>query len=109
MCTTQGVFSVPNCECWELPGFVELMDVCEVHLLLAPRPVLFESAEQDGCFPIKFTRQGFARVRAGYRVFGAAENSVQQDTWPSGHEWHGQVAYPFVDKVLGGQAATAGR
>ena len=42
MCTTAGVFSVPNCPCWQLPGFVGLMDVCEVNLLIAPRPVLFE-------------------------------------------------------------------
>ena len=103
MCTTEGVFSVPNCECWQLPGFVELMDVCEVHLLIAPRPVLFESAEQDGCFPIRHTRAGFERIRAGYRVFGV-EASAQQDTWPAGHEWHGVVAYPFVDKVLGGHS-----
>ncbi len=104
MCTTEGVFSVPNCDCWELPGFVELMDVCEVHLLIAPRPLLFESAQRDGCFPIQYTRQGYERVRAGYRLFGA-EDQVQQDTWPAGHEWHGAVAYPFVDRVLGGHAA----
>jgi len=106
MCTTEGVFSVPNCACWCLPGFVELMDVCEVHLLIAPRPLLFESAERDGCFPIRYTRQGYARVRAGYAVFGA-EEAVAQDTWPAGHEWHGVVAYPFVDKVLGGHAAAS--
>ena len=104
MCTTEGVFAVPNCPCWELPGFVELMDVCEVHLLIAPRPLLFESAEQDTCFPIEYTRQGFARVQAGYRVFGA-EDKVQQDVWPAGHEWHGEMAYPFIDQALGGHAA----
>jgi acetyl esterase/lipase len=104
MCTTEGVFSVPNCACWELPGFVELMDVCEVHLLIAPRPVLFESAEFDTCFPIRYTKEGYARIRAGYGVFGA-EQSVLQDVWPAGHEWHGQKAYPLVDKVLGGRAA----
>ena len=71
MCTTEGVFAVPNCPCWQLPGFVNLMDVCEVHLLIAARPVLFESAEGDPCFPIRYTREGFARIRAGYRVFGA--------------------------------------
>jgi dienelactone hydrolase len=104
MCTTEGVFAVPNCPCWELPGFVDLMDVCEVHLLIAPRPLLFESAEHDNCFPIKYTRQGFTRVRAGYRVFGAEDN-VRQDVWPAGHEWHGDMAYPFIDKALGGHAA----
>jgi len=104
MCTTEGVFSVPNCACWCLPGFVELMDVCEVHLLIAPRPLLFESAERDGCFPIRHTRQGYGRVRAGYKVFGA-EDAVRQDVFPGVHEWRGAVAYPFVDKALGGHAA----
>ena len=108
MCTTEGVFSVHNCECWELPGFVELMDVCEVHLLIAPRPLLFESAERDNCFPIQFTRQGYARVRAGYELFDA-EDQVHQDTWPAGHEWHGKVAYPFVDQLLGGHAGNEAR
>lgn len=105
MCTTAGVFSVPNCPCWELPGFVDLMDVCEVNLLIAPRAVLFESAELDGCFPIRHCRDGFARIRAGYQVFGAAAADVQQDTWVAGHEWHGKQAYPLVDRVLGGHAA----
>jgi hypothetical protein len=106
MCTTEGVFSVPNCVCWQLPGLVELMDVCEVHLAIAPRPVVFESAQFDGCFPIRFTREGFQRILAGYKVFGA-EGAAVQDVWPSGHEWHGTVAYPTVDKVLGGHAARA--
>jgi len=104
MCTTEGVFSVPNCECWQLPGLVELMDICEVHLLIAPRRVVFESAELDGCFPIRYTREGFQRIRAGYKVFGA-EDAVVQDVWRAGHEWHGQIAYPVVDKILGGRAA----
>jgi hypothetical protein len=104
MCTTEGVFSVPNCPCWELPGFVGLMDVCEVHLLIAPRPVLFESAEYDPCFPIRYTKEGYARIRAGYGVFGA-EGECLQDVWPAGHEWHGVKAYPLVDRVLGGRAA----
>jgi len=104
MCTTAGVFSVPNCACWELPGLVELMDICEVHLLVAPRPLLVESAEQDGCFPIRYTKEGYQRLRAGFRVFGA-EEAVTQDTWPAGHEWHGAMAYPLVDEVLGGHAA----
>ena len=104
MCTTEGVLAVPNCVCWQLPGLVELMDVCEVHLAIAPRPVVFESAELDGCFPIRFTREGFQRIRAGYKVFGN-EAAVAQDVWTAGHEWHGAIAYPTVDKILGGHAA----
>jgi len=104
MCTTQGVFSVPNCVCWQLPGLVELMDICEVNLMIAPRPAVFESAQFDGCFPIRFTREGFQRIRAGYKVFGAPDAAVQ-DIWPAGHEWHGAIAYPTIDRVLGGRSA----
>jgi dienelactone hydrolase len=104
MCTTEGVFSVPNCKCWRLPGLVELMDICEVHLLIAPRPVVFESAAQDGCFPLRYTKEGYARIRAGYEVWGAAKAAVQ-DIWEAGHEWHGAVAYPAIDRALGGRAA----
>lgn len=107
MCTTQGVLSVPNCPCWQLPGLVELMDICEVHLLIAPRPVLFESAEKDNCFPIHHCREGFARIKTGYKLWGA-EEAIAQDIWPAGHEWHGDLAYAFVDKALGGRAATPG-
>ena len=108
MCTTEGVFSVPNCACWRLPGFVELMDVCEVNLLIAPRCALFESAERDNCFPVQHTKAGFARIRAGYEVFGAGR-AAKHDVFAGTHEWHGTVAYPTVDKVLGGWAAEVAR
>lgn len=106
MCTTEGIFSVPNCPCWRLPGFVDLMDVCEVHLLIAPRPVLFESAENDPYFPIAQSRKGFLRIRAGYRIFNA-EAACLQDVFPDDHRVHGPMAYPFLDCILGGRAADA--
>jgi len=103
MCTTEGCLAVPNCECWELPGLFTLMDICEVNLLLAPRPVVFESSLRDGCFPINFCRDGFARIREGYALFGAKDD-VWQDIWDAGHEWHGELAYPMMDGVLKGNA-----
>ena len=30
---------------------------------------------------------------------------MRQDVFPGVHEWRGAVAYPFVDKALGGHAA----
>ena len=108
MCTTEGCLSVPNCVCWEMPGFFTLMDVCEINLLLAPRPVVFESSLRDNCFPINFCRDGFAKIREGYGVFGA-KDAVSQDTWNAGHEWHGELAYPMIDDVLKGNATTVYR
>ena len=62
-----------------------------------------ESAERDTCFPVRYTRQGYARIRAGYKVFGA-EDAVKHDVFPGVHEWRGVASYPFVDKALGGHA-----
>ena len=103
MCTTEGCLTVPNCVCWEMPGFFTLMDVCEINILMAPRPVVFESSLRDGCFPINHCREGFARIREGYRVFGA-QDAVSQDVWDAGHEWHGERAFPMMDEILNGEA-----
>ena len=108
MCTTAGCLRVPNCECWELPGFFTLMDVCEINILLAPRPVVFESSLRDGCFPINDCRDGYARIREGYTVFGA-KDVVWQDIWDAGHEWHGELAYPVIDSALKGNAGAVYR
>ena len=35
----------------------------------------------------------------------SSRSDVQQNVWPAGHEWPGDMAYPLIDKVLGGHAA----
>ena len=66
---------------------------------------MFENAIYDDCFPIEECKNGFNRIRQGYKVF-SAEDRVRQDVWPAKHTWHGEKAYPFVDGILGGDAAS---
>jgi dienelactone hydrolase len=99
MCTTEGVLRVPNCPCWCPPGLLDLCDIAEVHILVAPRPLLFESATEDNCFPIDATREGFKKILRGYAALGAPEN-VQQHLFPGGHAWNGAVAYDFMERAL---------
>lgn len=101
MCTTEGVLSIRNCPCWMPPGLRELCDIAEVHILFAPRPMLFESAVEDGCFPIRTTEEGFAKIRRGYEVMDAGEK-VKQHTFPGGHAWNGGQAYDFIERALKG-------
>ncbi|MCP4644239.1 MAG: acetylxylan esterase [bacterium] len=99
MCTTEGVLSVHNCPCWMPPGLLELCDVADVHILVAPRPLLFESAVGDGCFPVRCTREGYWSVLRGYSLLGTPLN-VRQHTFPGGHAWNGGVAYGFIERAL---------
>ncbi len=72
-------------------------------LLAETKPVVYERFEKAAAVT---PHRGVTWVEdvVGYGIFGAAE-AVKQDSWPAGHEWHGDVAYPFVDNVLGGHAA----
>jgi dienelactone hydrolase len=104
MCTTEGVLSVHNCPCWMPPGLHDLCDIADVHILIAPRPLLFESAVGDGCFPIRCTREGYWRILRGYTLLGVPFN-VRQHTFPGGHAWNGGVAYDFMERALKDEAA----
>jgi hypothetical protein len=81
------------------PGLLELCDVSEVHILIAPRPLLFDSATEDECFPIDATESGYKRVRRGYTLFEAEEH-VRHHTFPGGHAWNGGEAYEFMVDAL---------
>lgn len=102
MCSTEGVLRVPNCPCWMPPGLLELCDIAEVHILIAPRPLLIESAISDGCFPIDATQNGFDKIVRGYTTLGAVQN-VRRHTFPGGHAWSGEQAYPFLENALNSQ------
>lgn len=99
LCTTEGVLSIFNCPCWMPPGLLELCNIAEVHILIAPRPLLFESAVSDNCFPIPATEEAYRKVLRGYEVLGAPL-AVRQHTFPGGHAWNGGVAYEFIGRAL---------
>ena len=40
-------------------------------------------------------------------AFGA-ETAAVHDVFPGVHEWHGTLAFPFIDKALGGHAGRRG-
>ncbi len=99
LCTTEGVLSIHNCPCWMTPGLLTLCDIAEVHILIAPRPLLFESAIADECFPIFCVRQAYQKVVSGFNAFNAAER-VRQHRFPGGHAWSGAMAYRFLEEAL---------
>lgn len=99
LCSTEGVLSIHNCPCWMTPGLLSLCDIAEVHILIAPRPVLFESAIADECFPISCTEDAYRAVVKGYQAFSAADK-VRRHVFPGGHAWNGAMAYRFMAQAL---------
>ena len=83
-----------------LPGIATELDHAELGALVAPRPLLIESGTDDVLFPVEAARDEFERLAAAYAGFGAPDRVVH-DVFDGGHRWHGEQAYPFLERWLG--------
>lgn len=75
-----------HCDCmwWINTG---LWDLADVGALIAPRPLLIASANQDGIFPLDSIRKVHAQLERLYRTLGSADRIRLVET-PGGHSYH---------------------
>jgi len=83
-----------------LPGMLGQLEHVDLGALVAPRPLLIESGDQDDLFPVAAAEAGFSTLRKVYSALGAPEGSLVHDVFPAGHQWHGEQAYPFLERWL---------
>jgi cephalosporin-C deacetylase-like acetyl esterase len=75
-----------HCDCmWWVN--TALWDLADIGALIAPRPLLIASANQDGIFPIESIRRVHGQLERLYRTLGRAENIRFVET-PGGHSYH---------------------
>jgi len=83
-----------------LPGMLGRIEHVDLGALVAPRPLLVESGTDDDLFPAPVATAEAERLLAVYEALGAGDRLVH-DVFEGGHEWHGVVAYPFLERWLG--------
>jgi len=83
-----------------LPGMLGQLEHLDLGALVAPRPLLVESGEKDDLFPATVARAGIEKLRRVYGALGAADDLLVHDVFPGGHQWHGEEAYGFLDRLL---------
>ena len=75
-----------HCDCmWWVN--TALWDLADIGALIAPRPLLIASANQDGIFPIESIRKVHSQLQRLYRTIGKPENLKLVET-PGGHSYH---------------------
>jgi dienelactone hydrolase len=94
------VMSISHCIDNYIPGILNWAEMYDVAGLIAPRPVFFESGEEDNIFPIAASRASFARVKKVYEVFGAPD-FTGHEVFPGPHAFSGKLGLPFLAKHLG--------
>jgi pimeloyl-ACP methyl ester carboxylesterase len=86
-----------------VPGLLELCDIDELLVEIAPRAFLLTAGEQDAIFPIDGVRALAASAEAAYAARDLPDR-FRAIIFPAGHSFPDQVkaeAYAFLDRWLG--------
>jgi dienelactone hydrolase len=92
-----------NCSCNFVPHMYELADMGDLGALIAPRPLLIETGDQDtlnGASNVENVKPQVAIARRAYRVL-KADKLLVHDVFPGGHRWHGAVSVPWLKARMG--------
>ncbi len=83
-----------------LPGMLGVLEHVDLAGLIAPRPLLIENGRHDDLFPAVVAAQEVSKLRHLYKTLGASDDHLVHDIFEGGHQWHGQEAYPFLQRWL---------
>lgn len=87
------------CGAQYVPGLLRYGDIPEMAGLIAPKPLLIEAGTRDDCFVIEDVRAAYGRLARIYAAAGASDR-LAYDEHPGQHEWHGTVAWDWLEQWL---------
>ena len=93
-----------NCDCNYVPHLWEYADMGDIAALIAPRSLLIEAGTRDplnGPRGIQNVLEQYEIAQAAYRLLGA-EDRLSIDIFEGEHQWHGTVAFDWLDRWLRG-------
>jgi len=91
--------SQAHCGCGYVHGLLRELEHVDIAALIAPRPLLIESATRDPLFPVDVARENFAQLRKIYGIAGAEDRLVHH-IFEGEHEISGVVAFDWLKKRL---------
>lgn len=94
-----SIMAMDHCIDNFVPGILKYGEMADIAGLIAPRPLLLESASDDHIFPIAAAKHAFQRLQSIYSVAGAPGN-VDQDAFAGTHEISGAKAYDWLQTVM---------
>jgi dienelactone hydrolase len=81
------------------PGLYKLVDLPDLHGLIAPNPLLVDIGAYDTCFYVETAMKSHKQVEAIYAAAGAADR-LELDFFAGEHAWGGNKSEAFFAKHL---------
>ncbi len=83
-----------------MPGQLGAIEHLDIAALIAPRPLLVESGDEDPIFPAAAARETVAALRPIYERLGAAPDALVHDVFEGDHRWYGTTVPAFLERWL---------
>lgn len=100
LCSYKSSFlAEQHCGCGYSCGLVRHLEHVDIAALIAPRPLVVESAIRDPIFPVNVAKKTYRALRKLYGLLDARER-IAQDVFEGGHEISGAVAYDWLVRWL---------
>ena len=101
LCSYQSSFlAEAHCGCGYSFDMVRHLEHVDIATLIAPRPLVIESATRDPIFPIQVARRTVRQLRRVYAMADARDR-IAQDVFDGAHEISGAVAPDWLARWLG--------
>ena len=95
----ESIISIHHCSCNYIPNILEYMEMQDVSILIAPRPLVIVAGKEDDIFPIEGVKRGFETVKKIYKELDADDN-CQLIIGDGGHRFFANISWPVFDKFL---------
>lgn len=90
-----------NCSCNYVPHLWEHVDMGDIAALIAPRPLMIQSCEEDhlnGERGLENVMEQMEIIKKAYRICEADQN-VTHDVCSGGHRWHDETLKSFLQSI----------
>lgn len=94
-----SIMSLYHCACNYIPGIAKYMEMEDLAVLIAPRPLLVVSGREDMIFPLEAAKSSFETVREIYRAAGKPEN-CHMVIGEGGHRFYAKDAWPVFEEMM---------
>ncbi|NOU92326.1 prolyl oligopeptidase family serine peptidase [Paenibacillus sp. LMG 31456] len=94
-----SILAKPHCSDNYIPGLLNAAEMPDIFGLIAPRPLLIESGQEDKGFPIHGTLKAIEQLHTIYQAANA-DDKLDKDIHSGKHEVSGLIAYDWLKARL---------
>ncbi len=99
-CTFSAAWgTVRHCICGYVPNLIQYMEMDDMAMMIAPRPLIVVNGVHDHLQPFDAAQKAFEKVKEIYRAAGAPD-ACQMVIGSEGHRFYADLAWEVFDRLI---------